>query len=414
VPLVTFVISTFNRREVLLPTLAQLRYCGLPASACEIIVIDNASSDGTASAVTSHHPDVYLIALRENRGSCAKNLGVVRARGRFIVFLDDDSFPQPWAVQRMTQKFDADPKLGAVGFTVTLPDGSRECSAYPDVFIGCGVGLRREALEQVGGLPDDFFMQAEEYDLSLRLLDAEWNLRTFDDLHVTHLKTPAARASARTMRLDVRNNLTLIGRYFPDEWAGPFAMDWMTRYGAIAAITGRRLPYFAGLAQGIVRSIDTEKRRPVSAATFERFAKIDAIRSRFAAAQRQLGFRRVLFADWGKNILPYRLAAEACGVEIVGIADSRLSRAGMRYRAIPVLDDGVAARTHVFDAVVVSNHSPVHARLARERWRVITDKPVIDLFEFESAVKPQADTIGAGPVASGCRRTAARNASRAA
>jgi GT2 family glycosyltransferase len=415
VPIVTFVISTFNRREVLLGTLAQLRYCGLPAGDCEIIVIDNASTDGTAAAVATQHPEVHLLALRENRGSCAKNFGVARARGQYIIFLDDDSFPQPWAIQRMIQKFEANPQLGAVGFTVTLPDGSRECSAYPDVFIGCGVGFRRQALEQVGGLPGDFFMQAEEYDLSLRLLDAGWDVRTFDDLHVTHLKTPAARISARTMRLDVRNNLTLIARHFPDEWVLPFALDWMTRYAAIAASTGRRLPYCAGLAQGVVRAMQLEHRRPVSAATFERFTKIDAIRSRFAAAQRELGFRRVLFADWGKNILPYHLAAEACGVEIVAIADSRLAEAGMRYRGIPVLDDGVAARNCEFDAIIVSNVSPVHARVARERWRIITDKPVIDLFESETSAKAQAAASAADrPAASGYRRTAARSASRAA
>jgi len=67
----------------------------------------------------------------------------------------------------MMKHFDANPRLGAAVFTITLPDGSRECSAYPNVFIGCGTGFRRTALEQVGGLPADFFMQAEEYDLSL-------------------------------------------------------------------------------------------------------------------------------------------------------------------------------------------------------------------------------------------------------
>src|SRR5438477_532540 len=81
-----------------------------------------------------------------------------------------------------------------------------ECGAYPDGFIGCGTGFRRAALDQVGGLPDDFFMQCEEYDRSLRLLDGGWRVRTFADHHVAHLKTPTARASARTTRLDVRNN----------------------------------------------------------------------------------------------------------------------------------------------------------------------------------------------------------------
>ena len=48
----------------------------------------------------------------------------------------------------MVEHFEAMPSLGAAVFTVTLPDGSRECSAYPDVFIGCGVGFRRAALRK--------------------------------------------------------------------------------------------------------------------------------------------------------------------------------------------------------------------------------------------------------------------------
>ena len=103
----------------------------------------------------------------------------------------------PGAIERMIAYFESDPRLGAATFTVTLPDGARECSAYPDVFIGCGTGVRRTAIDQTGGLPDDFFMQAEEYDLSLRLLDAGWRIRGFDALRVLHLKTPTARVSLR-------------------------------------------------------------------------------------------------------------------------------------------------------------------------------------------------------------------------
>ena len=121
-----------------------------------------------------------------------KNLGLPIARGQFILFLDDDSHPQPGAIDAMLHHFAADPKLAAISFAVMLPNGAGECSEYPSVFIGCGVGLRKSAIDQVGGLPDEFFMQAEEYDLSLRLLAAGWPLRRCADLLVHHEKTPAA------------------------------------------------------------------------------------------------------------------------------------------------------------------------------------------------------------------------------
>jgi len=443
-PKVSFIISTFNRRDVLLATLWRLHECGLTQDCCETFVVDNASTDGTAEAVASHFPRVRLIRLSENEGSCAKNHALKPARGEFIVFLDDDSFPQPGAIARMIQHFRDDPSLGAVGFTITLPDGSRECSAYPDVFIGCGVGFRRAAIEQVAGLPDDFFMQAEEYDLSLRLLNAGWSTRTFEDLHVTHLKTPTARISARTMRLDVRNNVTLIARHFPDRWVWPFAVDWMTRYYRIAASKGQRIAFARGLVEGLIRAMNIQHRNPVSDAAFEQFARIEQIQNRTRELVNAHGIRRVLFVDYGKNILPYWLAARFCGIEIVAIADPKF--AGATYRGVPVIgDESIIPRTssadsgrarllpsryaaresgspggppsphtacgHLhFDAVIISNSSPIHAASRRAHWQKLTNQPVFDLLDAENATIAVA---AAGP-AWRSRRTAARIASRAA
>jgi GT2 family glycosyltransferase len=403
--LITFLISTYNRREVLLQTLRRLSDCALSCEQFEIIVVDNASRDGTADAVMQENIGVRLIPLQHNRGPCAKNVGLRHARGEFVVFLDDDSYPEGDSLQRMIAHFRRDEMLGAAVFTITLPDGTRECSAYPSVFIGCGTGFRRAALEQVGGLPEDFFMQAEEYDLSLRLMDAGWDVRTFDDLHVTHLKTPTTRFSKRVTRLDVRNNLVLATRHFPEQWVRPFAMDWMKRYYFIAAAKGHRAAYFAGLAQGLARVVVNAKRQAIADETFERFAKIDEIERRLRQAQRQMNLRRVLFVDLGKNILPFWLAAQACGIEIVAIADRNLGKASRRYRGIPIVTDDVA-RTLEFDAAIVSNLSPVHAHGARDRWRAIDDRLVIDLFEAHA---PEA-FIYARRAVSGSRRTAAQSA----
>ncbi len=381
---VTFLLSTYNRHDVTLHTIDRLQHCGLAPDQFEIIVVDNASIDGTADAIDALHPDVHLIALDKNRGPCAKNLGIPVARGEFIVFLDDDSFPDARSVAKMLHHFESDPQLGAAVFTITLPDGSRECSAYPEVFIGCGTGFRRSALVQVGGLPESFFMQAEEYDLSLRLLEAGWRVRTFHDLHVSHLKTPGARFNSRVTRFDVRNNLALIARHFPDEWVLPFAWDWAKRYYAISASKGHRLAYFQGLFEGLRKLVVQEERRPVTTDTFETFAKVEATRDRVEEVKKSLNLKQVLFVDLGKNMLPYYLAAKSSGLRVEAVADNRLCKTARHYRGIPIVDDAAAMQLN-FDAAIISNLSPVHATQRKNYWRRLTNKPVIDLFETSSA-----------------------------
>ena len=377
---ISFVISTYNRREAILQTLGVLHGPGCSSHSIEIIVVDNASADGTADAIALAYPGVRLMRQRINHGSCGKNIGVAAARGEFIVFLDDDSFPDAGAIDRMVEYFRGESRLGAAIFGVRLLSGAQECSAYPEVFAGCGVGLRAAAIAEVGGLPEDYFMQAEEYDLSLRLLDAGWGVRRFEDLWVTHLKTPRARYPGRVMRLDVRNNLTLIGRYFPDQWMLPFAADWANRYRMIAQVHGRLPGYYAGLAAGITRLAQRRGRRPVSAATFEAFAKIEEIESHLRWAAKEFNLKRLIFVDLGKNMLPYWRAARRIGLEIAGVADAKLGGHGFNYRRTPIVTD-LAAGELRFDGMVVSNLSPVHAGLRREWWRARTNRPVIDLFE---------------------------------
>jgi len=378
-PRVSFLLSTFNRRDVVLHTLDRLYSCGLQRSDFEVLVVENASSDGTAEAVRLQFPSATLLRESVNRGPCAKNVGLSLARGEFIVFVDDDSSPEPGSVARMISHFEADPRLGAAVFTITLPDGSRECSAYPDVCIGCGTGFRRAALSQVGGLPEDFFMAAEEYDLSLRLLDAGWRVRTFDDLHVTHLKSPASRYPSRITRLDARNNTLLAMRYFPEPWRMRYALEWLDRYRLMAAANGQRAAFWAGAAAGVVRGLAAEH-RPIRAEAFEQFSRIEQTYHRLLEITRREGHRRILLVDFGKNILAYRLAVERCALEIVAIADSRLGGRGLRYRTTPIVTDAQALSLP-FDAAIVSNLSPVHARQRSAAYRRLTSKPVIDLFE---------------------------------
>jgi GT2 family glycosyltransferase len=382
-PKVTFLLSTFNRKGTLLNTLEKLK--SLEAFVdfnARTVVVDNASSDGTADAVVGEFPSVRLVRRKKNRGACAKNAGLAQATGDFIVFLDDDSYPDAQSIRRMIEHFRNDPRLGAAAFDVVLPNGQRECSAFPAVCIGCGTGFRRETLLAVKGLPNDFFMQAEEYDLSLRILDAGWDVRRFEDIRVHHLKTACARQPARTTRLDTRNNLLVIARRFPRKWVWPYAVDWIRRYWWMASEKGvrHRIAFWRGVIEGMVKSLWLGRRREVSDGAFEKFAKIDQIRIRLARVGRESNIRSIVLIDVGKNIYAYWLAAKQLNLPIVAIADSNLARPKRRYRGIPVLDDAAARRLY-FDAAIVANMSPVHSQIRKSAWRTIESRPVIDLFE---------------------------------
>lgn len=381
---------------------------GLPESQFEIRIVDNASTDGTASLIEREvPPGVHLTRLPKNCGPVAKNVALRAARGEFLVVLDDDAYPHPGAVAQMVRHFRDNAELGAAVFDVTLPDGSKEGSAYPDVFIGAGTGLRRSALEKIGAmhtggpLPSNFFMQAEEYDLSFRLLAGGYSVQRFWDLPLTHLKAPNARIGQRTTRLDVRNNLYLLARYLPEPLCHQFAADWLARYFLMAqnrdAAAGMRRTghpefgthkqaFMAGAAQGLAQWA-TQRGGGVmllSSETVERIFKFRQIRDRLNRAARRLGAQRVVFAEFGKNLLAFHRAAEQTGLQVVAVADDQLGgdgRDGREYRGIPLVTwEGLREMGLAGEMVVVTNISPVHAPRRAAALRRVLGVPVVDLF----------------------------------
>ncbi|MCP4594121.1 MAG: glycosyltransferase, partial [bacterium] len=279
------ILATRNRRDVLLNTLDEVRAAVGPPEQTEIIVVDNRSRDGTADAVRARHAHVKLIRAPGNLGSCAKALGVEQATGRYILFLDDDSYPQPGSVERMIEHLQNDRFLGAVGFQVHLPDGSRECSALPNVFVGCGVGFRTSMLRDIGSLDPSLFMQAEEYDLAFRMISAGWRVACFPDCHVQHLKVSGARSSARTAYYDTRNNLIILARYLPQPYFTIYHQDWIKRYRWLAAANLRIGAHLRGLVSGFACGLpDRRLYRPLrlTADAVEALFRFDEIKERMS------------------------------------------------------------------------------------------------------------------------------------
>ena len=381
-PRVSFVLATFNRHEVVERTLQLVSdpaVMGLKRGEYELIVVDNASGDGTADTAAAAAD--HILRLRKNLGSCAKALGVERVTAPLVVFLDDDSYPRPGTIPRMLERFAADPQLVAAGFAVHLPDGREEGGALPGIPVGCGVGYRTAALRRVGGLDRTFFMQAEEYDLSFRLASAGGRVEVFDDLQVDHLKTTHARKNARITFFDIRNNLRVVSRYLPDPHYLIYRQDWRQRYRWLAEHDGQGRAYRRGLRAGLIKGARerwTYRKWRLNADTLERFFAWDSIASRLIELGRA-GTRRVLFADLGKNVYPFHAGARAAGIEVTAIADDRFAAPGRCYRGTPILPVKEALSLPA-EAVVVSNTSWVHAVPTRTRLRALTDLPVHDWF----------------------------------
>ena len=424
-PTVAFILATHNRGPVVTDCLRHTLNCGLPASQFIITVVDNASTDDTPAllrALAAEHGNIQVIRLPSNRGPVAKNFALQNNPADILVLLDDDAYPLPGSVRQMIRHFHDDPHLAAAVFDVALPDGTQEASAYPDVFIGAGTALRAAALKALpasgpgsggrGGplLPRDFFMQAEEYDLSFRLLAAGHSVQRFWDMPLLHLKTPNARIGHRTTRLDVRNNLYLLAKYLPEPLCHQFAADWLDRYWRMAlqrdqnAAPGQpprlhKKAFMQGAAEGLARW--HQQRRGglclLPPTVIEKIFKFSAIEQRLHRAMQHFNLRRIAFADLGKNMLPFHRAAARLGLKVAAIVDHNLAdpvnAASNDYRGIRLMNEPTfrtATLAAPVDALVLTAVSPVHARRRASALRRVFSVPVLDLFSKGHIMSPNS------------------------
>ena len=126
-PRLSVVVITWNEREELARCLALL--AAHPAEGGqEVIVVDNASTDGT-DAVLAAHPGVRVIRNAENRGvTVARNQGLAAARGRYVAMLDSDAYVGPGALELLCAHLDENPDVGMVGPELRYEDGSLQMS----------------------------------------------------------------------------------------------------------------------------------------------------------------------------------------------------------------------------------------------------------------------------------------------
>lgn len=258
-PRVSIVIVSWNARSLLqqcLPSVVSTDYPDL-----EIILADNASTDGSAEWVAENYPAVRVVRHPENWAFCrGNNEAIPHTTGEFILLLNNDvEVPAGW-LHPLVAAMLADPDVAAVGpklLQYTHRDrfeyagaagGFLDRYGYPfargrifdtlepdrgqydeprDVFwiSGAAILLRRAALEKVGLLDEQFFMHMEEIDLCWRLQRAGYRVRSVPQSEAYHIGgSSLPKGDARKTYLNFRNNLLMLYKNLPPGiWTRTFA-----------------------------------------------------------------------------------------------------------------------------------------------------------------------------------------------
>lgn len=278
--MVSVVILSWMRREELRLTLGHLASSTYPA--LETIVVDNASTDGSPEMVARDFPRVSLIRLTENTGIAGLNTGMRAAYGKYVILLDDDSHVGGPTVERMVDRFEADPGLGIAAFTIINPVSKRvdwpdpkdlDADGSAPTFVGCGAGLRLDAVERAGYFDSGYFLYLNELYLTARILDLGYSSRHFPELQAFHRVAPAHRSQARRAYYATRNMLWFAAAMFRPAQGAAFAAIMVAEGVACRLKRGRtaELPSFlAGAKDGLRRLTQGGGKKPLAVATLRK------------------------------------------------------------------------------------------------------------------------------------------------
>lgn len=219
-PTVTIVIVVYNRRDELREVLRRmLSESDYEPESVDVIVVDNASSDGSAAMVRDEFPAVHLIARETNIGAPAWNDGFAVARGDYVLILDDDCYLPPDGLRRAVEAArEHDAQL--VSFKVV---STRDRSwVFSDrfrtgllSFWGCAWLVRRDALDELGGYDPELFMWANEIDFTIRFYDHGYRHVHLPEVVAQHMKAPEPGDDAfdlRGYRTNARNWAYVAGK----------------------------------------------------------------------------------------------------------------------------------------------------------------------------------------------------------
>jgi len=227
--LVSVVVLNYRRREALVQALRSVLTQSYVEK--EIVVVDNASEDGSKEFIVKTFPEVRVVALKENAGCVGRNRGVEATRGSIVVTIDNDLyFDSPFELQKVVNAFNKCPEASCIAFKV-LEAGSdrlhvrdwchpRNYADYADCefetyFIPEGAcAFRREHFLQAGGYYERLWLGHEGWDLALRLLDQGKHIYYRPEIRVRHLVSSESRSTWRPYYYYTRNYIWIAARQY--------------------------------------------------------------------------------------------------------------------------------------------------------------------------------------------------------
>ncbi|MEK3725851.1 glycosyltransferase family 2 protein [Paenibacillus sp. FSL H8-0034] len=231
---VSVIILNYNTCQLTLNAIKSV-YDSQTSYSYEIIVVDNHSTDNSVMEIKRRHPDVRLIENPSNDGfSKGNNIGIKIAIGRYILLLNSDTIMGSDSLQTMIAFMDQNSSIGAAGCKIVLPDGSldKACKRgfptpsasfyyafgisklfpkvprfnqyqlgyldpdqdYPvDCLVGAFMMVRKQVMDQVGMLDEEFFMYGEDIDWCYRIKQGGWQIHYYPYTQIVHHKGASSR-----------------------------------------------------------------------------------------------------------------------------------------------------------------------------------------------------------------------------
>jgi len=243
----TIGVVTYNGRALTEQCLKSIQDAA-PTCRFEIVVVDNASTDGTVAWLREAYPQVRVVANAANAGVArGNNQCFSTAEGRYVLLLNSDTIVLPGMLDRLVAFADAHPDSGALGGKLVNPDGSFQASYFDFPSLWCeflhathlgtlldphypshgdpnGIGevdwimsasllVRRAAAEQVGWVDESYFMYSDETDLQYRLRRAGWKVYYLPEVVTVHFGGQSA-SHWRRRKLIYRGKLLFFQKHY--------------------------------------------------------------------------------------------------------------------------------------------------------------------------------------------------------